>query len=101
MLLQLLPLMKDKWQFLTMTNKSPFEIRLDVLKMAQEMLEAERRDSQVAEQQKVELLKSTDLPVSEVINYINAPRTAITYTEAEVLSRASALYAFVDNKTKT
>lgn len=84
-----------------MTNKSPFEIRLDVLKITQEMLEAERRDAQAAEQRKVELLKSTELPVSEVLNYINTPSTTVTYTEVEVLNRASALYAFVDNKSRT
>lgn len=79
-------------------NKTPFEIRLDVLKMAQEMLEAERRSSQKLEEQKAELLKSAEVPVSEVLNYVNTATPPKTYTEADVLTRASALYAFVNDK---
>jgi hypothetical protein len=79
-------------------NKTPFEIRLDVLKMAQEMLEADRRSSEKVESQKAELLKSAEVPVSDVINYIHTATPPKTYTEAEVLARATALYAFVNDK---
>jgi hypothetical protein len=79
-------------------NKTPFEIRLDVLKMAQEMLEAERRSSQKIEEQKAELLKSAEVPVSDIINYVNTVTVPKTYTEKEVLARANALYSFVNDK---
>ncbi len=79
-------------------NKTPFEIRLDVLKMAQEMLEAERRSTEKVEEQKAELLKSAEVPVSEVLNYLNTVTAPKTYTEAEVIARASALYSFVNDK---
>jgi hypothetical protein len=79
-------------------NKTPFEIRLDVLKMAQEMLEADRRSSEKVEEQKAELLKSANVPVAEVLNYVSNTTAPKTYTETEVLARAAALYSFVNDK---
>lgn len=83
-----------------MTNKNPFEIRLDILKMAQEMFESDRRYAQAAEQQKVDLLKSAELPVSAVSDYLASNNIPKHYTEEDVLTRAASLYSFIDNKSR-
>jgi len=77
-------------------SKTPFEIRLDVLKMAQEMLEKEKRLEEIKYLAEIEVLKTTN--ISAVANYINTnqPRA---YTPEEVVSRSQALYSFVTDKT--
>lgn len=82
-------------------NKTPFEIRLDVIKMAQEMLENERTSQTKYFEQKVELLKSSNAQPEVIINFINSTEPPKAYTEHDIISRSSALYAFVDNKTRT
>jgi hypothetical protein len=82
-------------------NKSPFEIRLDVLKMAQEMLDAERRSQEKYFEQKVDLLKSSNVQPEVIANFITSTEPPKAYTEQDLLTRSSNLYAFVDNKTRT
>lgn len=77
-------------------SKTPFEIRLDVLKMAQEMLDRETNLAETAYLANIEALKTTN--ISAVANYIttNQPRG---YTSEDVVSRSQTLYSFVTDKT--
>lgn len=77
-------------------SKTPFEIRLDILKMAQEMLDKEKNLEQTAYLAQIETLKTTN--ISAVSSYIstNQPRG---YTPEDVVTRSQALYSFVTDKT--
>jgi hypothetical protein len=79
-----------------MTNKNPYEIRLDVLKMAQDMLEAEQRSKELKFKEQVEVLRSMKGHEDDILNFINnnAPSS---YTPEEVIARSSALYGFVSS----
>jgi hypothetical protein len=81
-----------------MTNKNPYEIRLDVLKMAQDMLEAEQRTKELKFREKVETLRAIKHNEAAVLSYIdqNAPAA---YTPEEVIARSSTLYNFVSSST--
>ena len=77
-----------------MPNKTPFEIRLELLKMAKELLEQEyfnkvdainqRYSFQLDEAQR----RGADLPKRDSIPYP---------TEAEIVAKATELNAFVSN----
>jgi hypothetical protein len=82
-------------------NKTPFEIRLDVIKMAQEMLENERKSQTKYFEQKVDLLKSSNVNPEVIANFVNSTEPPKAYTEHDIISRSNTLYAFVDNKTRT
>lgn len=78
-------------------NKSPYEIRLDVLKMAQEMLE---RESNL----KVEAAKMENSRLLSQNEWADTSATAsavanASFSVADVTARASELYAFVNKKT--
>jgi 3-dehydroquinate dehydratase len=79
-----------------MTNKNPYEIRLDVLKMAQDMLEAEQRIKELKFTKKIETLRAVKHNEEAVLSYIdqNAP---VAYTPEEVIARSSTLYNFVSS----
>ena len=81
-----------------MTNKNPYEIRLDVLKMAQDMLEAEQRAKEMKFREKVETLRAIQHNEDAVLSFIdqNAPTA---YTPEDVIARSSALYNFVSSST--
>ena len=81
-----------------MTSKNPFEVRLDVLKMAQDMLNKEMSLKEQEFNQQVETLRTTN--IGGVNNFItqNAPKM---YTPEEVITRASSLYDFVNNSSST
>jgi hypothetical protein len=81
-----------------MTNKNPFEIRLDVLKMAQEMLESEQRAKELKFREQVATLRAVKHNDDAVMSFIaqNAPSS---YTPEEVVARSSALYNFVSSST--
>lgn len=67
-----------------MANKSPYEIRLDVLKIARDMYEDERQAA-------MREIESNNIATT-------ADKTSLlTYSEADVTSRATSLYAFVKN----
>ena len=84
-----------------MTSKNPFEIRLEVMKMAKEMMDAHYNDSMsawwtmvnsYAERQSMvadELLKHTE----EVMKTKPA-----MYTPADIMTKAQELYGFVSKK---
>ena len=79
-----------------MSNKNPYEIRLDVLKMAQQMLETEQRSKEIKFKEQVDTLRNIKHNESEVLNFIqqNAPSA---YTPEEVVTRSTALYNFVSS----
>lgn len=82
-----------------MTNKNPYEIRLDVLKMAQDMLESEQRTKEIKFKEKVETLRKIKHNENEVLSFIdnNAPTP---YTPEDVIMRSSTLYNFVSASPK-
>ena len=81
-----------------MTNKNPYEIRLDVLKMAQQMLETEQRSKEIKFKEQIDTLRAIKHNESEVLNFIqqNAPSV---YTPEEVVTRSTALYNFVSSSS--
>jgi hypothetical protein len=83
-----------------MTNKNPYEIRLDVLKMAQDMLEAEQRAKELKFREQVETLRAIKHNEPEVLDFIekNAP---MSYTPDDVITRSSTLYNFVSSTTSS
>lgn len=82
-----------------MTNKNPFEVRLDVLKMAQDMLESEQRIKEIKFKEKIDTLRSIKHNESEVLKFIddNAPTA---YTPDDVVAKSTALYNFVSSSTR-
>ena len=81
-------------------NKTPFEVRLDILKMAQEMLNQEKRIEENKYYAKLETLRTSNSSVDTINAFIdtNAPKM---YDPSEVVARSSALYAFVNDTTRT
>lgn len=77
-------------------SKTPFEIRLDVLKMAQEMLDREKDLEQAAYLANIEALKTTNISAVSSFITTNQPRG---YTPEEVITRSQTLYSFVTDKT--
>lgn len=79
-------------------NKTPFEVRLDILKMAQEMLDREKRIEENKFFAKLETLRASNTSADVINTYIdtNSPKM---YEPSEVVARSSALYAFVNNST--
>ena len=73
-------------------NKNPFEVRLDVMKMAQEMLDKEYYAKEQKYLQKLDVMKAQQASGIEKFIESNAPTA---YTPEDVVTRASALYNFV------
>ena len=79
-------------------TKNPFEVRLDVLKMAQEMLETEHKSKELKFKEQVETMRSSEqVPVQDILDYIDS-NSPTPYTENDVVTRSSALYSFVNEK---
>ena len=81
-----------------MTNKNPFEIRLDILKMAQEMLDREKQIEENTFYAKLETLRASNNSADAINSFIDANKPKM-YDPSEVVARSSALYAFVNNST--
>lgn len=77
-------------------TKSPYEIRLDVLKMAQEMLKQETALEERIYLQKLETLAKSNSDITS-ISSLEKPRG---YTEQDIVTRSNTLYNFVSNTTK-
>lgn len=74
-----------------MTNKNPFEIRLDVLKMAQEMMDRELELNSQKYYHQIDAAREHGIgSLNSVLQ--NAPKM---YSPDDVVARASALYNFV------
>ena len=81
-------------------TKTPFEVRLDVLKMAQEMLDREKQIEESTYYAKLETLRASNSSVNTINSFIdaNAPKM---YNTSDVVARSSALYSFVNDTTRT
>ena len=80
-------------------SKTPYEVRLDILKMAQEMLDREKQVEETKFFAKLETLRNDKSRSSKEINDFIDQHTPKAYDPSEVVARSSALYAFVNNTT--
>ncbi len=79
-------------------SKNPYEVRLDILKMAQEMLNNEKRIEENTFFAKLETLRASNASVDDINKFIDANKPKM-YEPSDVVTRSSALYAFVNNST--
>lgn len=79
-------------------SKTPYEVRLDVLKMAQDMLESEQRLKEIAFKEKLDSLRSHHHSPGILQSFIdeNMPKP---YTEDQVIARSNTLYDFVSSSS--
>lgn len=78
-----------------MTNKNPFEIRLDILRMAQDMMDREMELKSLKYHHKIEEARQNNIgQLGAVVE--QAPSM---YTPDEVIAKASALYNFVSDSS--
>ncbi len=94
MILNELPL----WVTQMQGNKNPYEVRLDILKMAQEMLNREKQIEENAFFAKLETLRASNADANTINTFIDESKPKM-YDPSEVVTRSSALYAFVNNST--
>ncbi len=81
-------------------NKTPYEVRLDILKMAQEMLDQEQVNKQNQFFAKLETLRASNQDPKTINEFIDANSPKM-YEPNDVVARSSALYAFVNDTTRT
>ena len=74
-------------------SKTPFEVRLDVLKMAQDLL-ANKTSSELAIMDMKTRSKS-----SREIDKALEKVTTCSYSANDVITEATALYAFINNRS--
>lgn len=77
-----------------MSNKSPFELRFDVLKMAKELMDQQYEIAQQQYWTMVENAKEQSKDVQEVFEKY----TPKMYQPSEIMSKAEELYTFVTKK---
>ena len=80
-------------------NKTPYEVRLDVLKMAQEMLDREHQNEQNKFFAKLETLRASKEHPDSINAFIDAHSPKM-YDQNDVVARSSALYSFVNDTTR-
>ena len=83
-----------------MTSKTPFEVRLDILKMAQDMLNKETEINQNKFYAKLETLRASNSSVADINGFIDT-NTPKMYDSNEIVSRSTALYNFVSDSSKS
>lgn len=79
-------------------SKTPYEVRLDIMKMAQEMLDRETQMKQDVFFAKLDALRTSNNNVDAINKFIDEHQPK-AYSENDVVTRSSALYAFVNNTT--
>jgi hypothetical protein len=77
-----------------MSNKSPFELRFDVLKMAKELMDQQYDIAQQQYWTMVENAREQSKDVQEVFEKY----TPKMYQPSEIMSKAEELYKFVTKK---
>jgi hypothetical protein len=84
-------------RFQKMTSKNPFEVRLDVMKLARDMLEKDFEARRQKYLNKLEVLKAEKPAPDFAISFIedNAP---LAYTSNDILAKATELYSFIDSR---
>lgn len=81
-----------------MTNKNGFEIRLEVLKMAKEMMEQQYHEASTAYWNAAySAAEKWNTSLGEAVDRISAVKP-VMYTPAEIMSKAQELYGFVSKK---
>jgi len=76
-------------------SKNPFEIRLEVLKMAQEMVSNQWQDSQnLAWDMVNQIAEYQGKTITDLKDYYDALKP-VMYTPQDVVSKANELYEFV------
>lgn len=80
-------------------NKTPYEVRLDVMKMAQEMLDRESQMHETKFYMKLDTLRASNAGVAEINNFIDTYQPKV-YNENDVVARSSSLYNFITDTTK-
>lgn len=89
-------ILKELRLCLKMTNKNPFEVRLDILKMAQEMMDREMTLKEQKFNHQVETLRSTN--IGGVEHYINQNSPQM-YSPDDIIAKAATLYGFVSDSS--
>jgi hypothetical protein len=79
-------------------NKNPYEVRLDIMKMAQDMLDRETQMKQDAFFAKLDTLRAANNNIDAINKFIDENQPKM-YNESELVNRSTALYAFVNNST--
>lgn len=77
-------------------SKTPFEVRLDVLKMAQDMLDKEKGLDQAVFLAQVDAMKIND---SYAIPKYISENKPTSYTTEDIITRSQALYSFINDRT--
>jgi len=78
-----------------MSNKNPFEIRLETLKMAKEMLDQQMQMQESFAYQVLDQFKDQGKDIAEFY----ATYTPKMYQPAEIVKKADELYQFISNNT--
>jgi hypothetical protein len=73
---------------------TPFEVRLDVMKMAQEMLERETQAEEMKFLTKLQTLRDSNASINDINSFVDnsSPKR---YDSNTLVARASSLYNFV------
>ena len=77
-----------------MTNKNPFELRFDVLKMAKEMMDQQYDIAQNQFYQMIDNAKEQNQDIAEVFEKY----TPKMYQPKEIMEKADELYKFIMKK---
>lgn len=81
-----------------MTNKNGFEIRLEVLKMAKEMMDQQYNETSNAYWTAINKLAETwNTSAAELIEQTKEMKP-VMYTPADIMNKAQELYGFVSKK---
>ena len=77
-----------------MSQKNPFELRFDVLKMAKEMVDQQQQIAENIFWQQLEIAKEQSKDITETMEKY-MPKM---YQPSEIMSKAEELYKFVTKK---
>jgi hypothetical protein len=81
-----------------MNSKNPFEIRLEILKMAKEMMDRQYDEASNAYWNSVDSMSKTwNKSVTELVEQTKTMMPTM-YTPAEMMEKAQQLYTFVSKK---
>lgn len=81
-----------------MTTKNPFEIRLEVLKMAKEMMDRQYDEASNTYWNSIDSMSKTwNKSVTELVEQTKTMMPTM-YTPAEMMEKAQQLYTFVSKK---
>lgn len=92
------PMLNAQLRLERQMNKNPFEVRLDVMKMAQDMLDKEQDVKMAKFDSAVRAMQMDKTPSNIIISYIDKSAPTM-YSSEDILSKASELYNFVNTST--